>query len=185
MTKSIKYCMHPVEDGRCGKPFTTYSIRSSRRYCDEHEIKVGQNTRMGNTYSKVQTQEEMRKYVMSEMNSQAMTRGELGLKISTTANRINKRIDMLHDIVADITTSDMEGYTIKKHSALKEIIHQRIDVLFEQEKLNPINKEDRMMDYIVKLNDRVSVLESDLDKAYSKINKLQKGRGITRRNKNE
>jgi len=180
MTKSIKYCMHPVEDGRCGKPFTTYSIRSSRRYCDEHELKVGQNVRIGNTYSKVQTQEEMRKYVMSEMNSQAMTRGELGLKISTTANRINKRIDVLHDIVADITTSDMEGYTIKKHQTMKNIIEDRIDILFERN-LVTLSTDDKIMEYITKMNPRIKVLEISLDKAYEIIESNKTGRKSKKR----
>jgi len=180
MTKTTKYCMHPVEDGRCGKPFTTYSIRSSRRYCDEHELKVGQNVRIGNTYSKVQTQEEMRKYVMSEMNSQAMTRGELGLKISTTANRINKRIDVLHDIVADITTSDMEGYTIKKHQTMKNIIEDRIDILFERN-LVTLSTDDKIMEYITKMNQRIKVLEISLDKAYEIIESNKTGRKSKKR----
>ena len=183
MTKSVKYCMHPVEDGRCGKPFTTNSIRSYRKYCDEHEITSGVKTRSTNTFSKVQIQEEMREYVLSEMNSRALTRKELNDKITNSQIETNKRINMLHDIVADITNADMEGYTMKKHQAMKEIIEKRIDVLFEKEKVNPINKEDKIMGYIVKLNDRISVLEKDLDRAYIALGKKQKPLKRTNKNK--
>lgn len=174
MTKSVKYCLYPVEDGRCGKSFTTHSIRSQKKFCDEHELMSGNKPRSTNTYAKSQTQEEMREYVLSEMNSKALTRKQLNDKITNSQIETNKRINTLHDIVADITNKDMEGYTIKKHKVMKQIIENRIDTLFEREKVNPINREDRIMDYIVKLNDRISVLEKDLDRAYIALSKKQK-----------
>jgi len=174
MTKSVKYCMHPVEDGRCGKPFTTNSIRSYRKYCDEHEITSGVKTRSTNTFSKVQTQEDMREYVMSEMNSKAMTRSELGVKIGVVQVNLSNRIDHLHDIISGVIDVNKDGYTIKKNDKLVETINRRVDTLFEREKVNTVNKEDRLMDYIVKLNDRISVLEKDLDRAYIALSKKQK-----------
>ena len=174
MTKSVKYCMHPVEDGRCGKPFTTHSIRSYRKYCDEHEITSGVKTRSTNTFSKVQTQEDMREYVMSEMNSKAMTRSELGVKIGVVQVNLSNRIDHLHDIISGVIDVNKDGYTIKKNDKLVETINRRVDTLFEREKVNTVNKEDRLMDYIVKLNDRISVLEKDLDRAYIALSKKQK-----------
>tara|TARA_R100000742_G_C4272588_1_gene91836 strand:+ start:1037 stop:1591 length:555 start_codon:yes stop_codon:yes gene_type:complete len=180
MTKTIKYCRYPVEDGRCGNPFSTYSIRSQRKFCDEHEPTQGVRAKSGNLNSKTATQEEMKDYLIDEMNSQELSRKELNDKMIRNKIDLSARIDKLHDIVADITNSDMEGYTIKKHNAMKEIIHQRIDVLFEQEKLNPINKEDRIMLYISKLSSRITTLEKDLDKAYEVINRTKKGHPIKR-----
>ncbi len=183
MTKSVKYCMHPVEDGRCGKAFTTHSIRSQRKYCDEHEIMTGVKTRSTNTFSKVQTQEDMREYVISEMNSKAMTRSELGVKIGVVQVNLSNRIDHLHDIINGVAGLSDEGYTIKKNNKLVETINRRVDTLFEREKVNTVNKEDRLMGYIVKLNDRISVLEKDLDRAYIALSKKQKP--LKRTNKKE
>ena len=61
-----------------------------------------------------------------------------------------------------------------KNDKLVETINRRVDTLFEREKVNTVNKEDRLMDYIVKLNDRISVLEKDLDRAYIALSKKQK-----------
>jgi len=181
MTKTTKYCMHPVEDGRCGKPFTTYSIRSFRKYCDEHEPKRGLRAKSSNTISKVQTQEEMAEYVMSEMNSKALSRSELNQKII----RVNERVNSLQESVEDITNKDVKEYTVKQHKRLSTLINKRVDTLFRREMVKPLEKEKQLMNYILKLNDRISVLEKDLDRAYIALSKKQKPLKRTNKNKNK
>jgi len=181
MTKTIKYCMYPVEDGRCGKPFSTLSIRSSRRYCDEHELKKGVRAKSNNTISKVQTQEDMAEYVMSEMNSKALTRSELNQKII----RVNERVNFLQESIEDITNKDIKEYTIKQHKRLSSLINKRVDSLFRREMVKPLEKEKQLMNYILKLNDRISVLEKDLDRAYIALSKKQKPLKRTNKNKNK
>lgn len=185
MTKTTKYCMYPVEDGRCGKAFSTHSIRSQRKFCDEHEPKMGLRTKSTNLISKVETQEDMRNYVMSEMNSSALTRRELGQRIKEVKSDINLKIDDMQKIINDITNKDMEGYTIKQHQRMSEIINKRVDTLFERGKVNPITKEDKIMLYIIKLNDRIAVLEKDLDKAYKALKNTKGYTNIKRTNKNK
>lgn len=180
MTKNVRYCRYPVEDGRCGKAFSTSSIRTARQYCDEHQPKSGVRVRSHNTYSKVTTQEQMKEYIINEMHSHELTRKELNDKFRRYKKDTSNRIDMLHDIVADITNTDMEGYTMRKHQAMKNIIEDRIDILFERN-LVTLSIDDKMMEYITKMNQRIKVLENSLDKAYEIIESSKTGRKSKKR----
>ena len=184
MTKTIKYCMYPVEDGRCGKAFTTHSIRTMRRFCDEHAPTVGTRTKGNNTNILIANQEEMRAYVRREIQSSELTRKELNDKLIVNNRDTNKRIDFIRDIVADITNSDLEGYTIKKHQTMKKIIEERIDILSERNIIST-SREGKIMDYIVKMNNRIKTLEVDLEKAYEIIESNKAGKKIKRKNKNK
>lgn len=180
MTKTIKYCMYPVEDGRCGKAFTTHSIRTMRRFCDEHAPTVGTRTRGNNTNILIANQEEMRAYVRREMQSSELTRKELNDKLIANNRDTNKRIDFIRDIVADITNSDLEGYTIQKHQTMKKIIEERIDILHERNIIT-LSKEDKMMEYITKMNHRIKILENSLEKAYEIIQRTKRGKKVSKR----
>ena len=101
MTKTIKYCSYPVEDGRCGVSFSTHGIRSSRKYCDEHLRKQGVLTRSTNAFSKVQDRETMRDYVRKEMQSTELTRTELTTKINTNHYNIRTELKEIKEILSN------------------------------------------------------------------------------------
>jgi len=183
MTKTIKYCSYPVEDGRCGVSFSTHGIRSSRKYCDEHLRKQGVLTRSTNAFSKVQDRETMRDYVRKEMQSTELTRTELTTKINTNHYNIRTELKEIKEILSIITTSNLEEYKIKQNAIIVETINARVDVLLEREMSVPIDKADRLLGYMTAMNTRIVRLEKDLDKIYKQINSTKKGRDLKRNSK--
>ena len=172
MTKTVKYCLYPINDGRCGKTFASLSIRSSRKYCDEHLPTRGKLLRNTNIHVKASDQEMLRDYVRSEYQSTELTRAELNVKININHSLIEKQLNELQAAFSDITQIDLTGYKIKQSELLIATINARVDAIAEREQTVPIEKSDRLLGYITSMNTRIVRLERKLVKANKTIKTL-------------
>ena len=154
---NTKYCMYPVEDGRCGVPFSTRSIKSSRKYCEEHfsfttnytdDSKIVYSP---NKYAQVTNMKEMHNWVRSEMASGKITNEELLSRITL----LNNRIDSLRASFGNKEMSFEESIIKRIDSAISTAINENIDY----------------QKYVDKLQGQLVILNNKLIKLTKVVNK--------------
>ena len=162
---NVKYCVYPVEDGRCGNSFSSIGIKSTRKYCDEHLSYVttykADNTIVysSNKYAQISNNEEMYDWVRKEMSKTTVPNKELIMRI----NELRRRIDSIEE-------------TVKL--SIDNIIQEKIDNAVELSLKGDVIS-DKLQKQILTLNSKINSLteivenqKEELKNCYVKMNDM-------------
>jgi hypothetical protein len=175
MSGNVKYCVTPVEDGRCGNAFKTNSIRSPRKYCDECLPKYTNvpnplsTIKTRNTYKLGSDEKAMRDWVKKQMAQENVFFGqEAGREKSASARlaSLERNVSKLkQDFKVWDDVDKLSDYSIKKRAKILSSIENTVEKLLS-------NKVDNTL--MAKLNNKVATLNTKIVQLEQENNKLKK-----------
>ncbi len=175
MSGNVKYCMQPVEDGRCGKPFKTNSIRSLRRYCDDcspehtHVPNPLSTLKTRNTYKLGADEKAMRDWVRKQMTQENKIFGQEASRETSLSARVASLESKISKLKQDFKVWDdvdkLSDYSIKKRQRILSAIENAVEKLLS-------NKVDNTL--MAKLNNKVATLNTLVVRLEKENNNLKK-----------
>ena len=175
MSGNVKYCIKPVEDGRCGKPFRTKSIRSTRRFCDECSPKHTDvpnplsTLKTRNTYKLGADEKAMRDWVKSQMARENINHAQKVSRASTLSARVLALESKVSILKQDFKVWDdvdkPSDYTINKKEKIISAIENTVEKLLSNEVDNTL---------MAKLNNRVTLLNTKIIRLENENKELKK-----------
>jgi len=175
MSGNVKYCMKPVEDGRCGKPFKTLSIRSPRKHCDDCLPEYANvpnplsTIKTRNTYKLGADEKAMRDWVKKQMAQENTIFGQetsREISISARVASLERKISTLkQDFKVWDDVDKPSDYTIKKRERILSAIENTVEKLLS-------NKVDNTL--MAKLNNKVATLNTKVIRLEEENDKLKK-----------
>jgi len=175
LSGNVKYCTKPVEDGRCGKPFKTFSIRSTRKFCDECSPKYPNvpnplsTLATKNTYKLGADEKAMRDWVKKQMAHENLFYGQQASRETSLTKRIGDLEQGVSKLKQDFKVWDdvdkLSDYSIKKRAKIISAIENAVEKLLS-------NKVDNTL--MAKLNNKVATLNTKIVRLEKENNKLKK-----------
>jgi len=175
LSGNVKYCTKPVEDGRCGKPFKTKSIRSTRKFCDEcspkypHVPNPLSTLATKNTYKLGADEKAMRDWVKRQMANENLFHGQQTSREMSLTKRIVNLEQNVSKLKQDFKVWDdvdkLSDYSIKKRAKIISAIENTVEKLLS-------NKVDNTL--MAKLNNKVALLNTKIVRLEKENNKLKK-----------
>ena len=171
-TRNVRYCLQPVEDGRCGKPFSVYSIRAVRKYCDDH-LPVSPhvpnpllNLKTKNVNKLVADEIAMREWVRKQMGLENINFAREHTYTSGVAARVTKVEESLSKLKQDFKLWDdvdkLSDYTVAKRKKITSTIDKAVERILDKEVDNSLM--GKLNVKVASLNTQVIRLEKELSK---------------------
>ena len=171
-SKTVKYCNFPIEDGRCAKSFAVYSIRSNRKYCDEHMINNPDvpNPKISvtsNNLRKIAADDiAMRKWVKAQMGKENTSFARDESYTTGVAARVTKIEQSLSRLKQDFKVWDdvdkPSEYTMKKKTKILSAIDKTVERILNKDVDSSIVS--RLNTKVASLNTKNLRLEKEVHK---------------------
>jgi hypothetical protein len=151
MIKVVKRCEFPMPDGfKCNKPFKVSSVRTGRKYCDEHvgndkrnahQLSTNKLVTSSNAHAQTGNEAHMREWVMAKMRSEKKDKDRI--------TKLEKEIARLEELF-----EKSEGNKKKIASA----VHKEMNKPAYKEKIEGV-----LVKLLQKMNKRIDDIEIKME----------------------
>ena len=151
MIKVVKRCEFPMPDGfKCNKPYKVSSVRTGRKYCDDHigndkrnanQLSTNKLVTSSNAHAQTANEAHMREWVMAKMRSEKKDKDRI--------TKLEKEIARLEELF-----EKSEGNKRKIESA----VHKEMNKPAYKEKIEGV-----LVKLLQKINKRIDDIEIKME----------------------